>query len=46
VAHVIDPPKLEGREIEALTTGQMGDVLAKLRGHVLFPIVAVALATV
>jgi hypothetical protein len=45
VAHVIDPPKVEGREIEALTTGQMGDVLAKLRGHVLFPIVAVALAT-
>jgi len=45
VAHVIAPPKTEGREIESLTTGQMGEVLSRLKGHALLPIVALALAT-
>ena len=45
VASAVRPPKIEGREIEMLTAAQIGDVLAKLEGHTLYPIVALALAT-
>jgi integrase len=45
VAHAIEPPKVEAEEVEALTTGQMGEVLSKLAGNSLYPIVAVALGT-
>lgn len=42
---VVDPPPVEGTEIEILTAGQAGDVLAKLRGLALYPIISLALAT-
>lgn len=45
VANTVRPPKVEGREIELLTAEQIIDVLAKLDGHELYPIVALALAT-
>ena len=45
VAAVHAPPKVEDREIEILTALQIADVLAKLDGHVLFPIVSLAIGT-
>ena len=45
VAAIHQPPKVEEREIEILTPDQIGEVLAKLDGHPLYPIVALALAT-
>ena len=45
VAAIHAPPKVEDTEIEILEPGQIADVLAKLEGHTLFPIVALALAT-
>ena len=45
VAAVHSPPKVEEGEIEILSADQIGDVLAKLDGHTLYPIVSLALAT-
>ena len=45
VAEIRRPPKVEQREIEILAPEQIADVLAKLEGHTLFPIVSLALAT-
>ena len=45
VAAVHSPPKVEDEEIEILSVDQIADVLAKLDGHTLYPIVALALAT-
>ena len=45
VAEIRRPPKVEEREIEILAPEQIADVLAKLEGHTLFPIVSLALAT-
>jgi integrase len=45
VATVHAPPKVEEGEIEILSPTQIADVLAKLDGHTLFPIVSLALAT-
>jgi integrase len=45
VAHAVRPPKIEDSEIASLTAEQIGDVLAKLDGHTLYPIAALALGT-
>lgn len=45
VASIHAPPSVEEDEIEILTADQVADVLAKLNGHTLFPIVCLALAT-
>jgi integrase len=45
VATVHAPPKVEEREIEILPADQIADALAKLEGHALHPIAAMALAT-
>ena len=45
VAAVHAPPKVEEDEIEILSADQIADVLAKLEGHTLYPIVSLALAT-
>ena len=45
VAHAVKPPKVEAREIEILTPAQVIEVLDKLAGHALHPIVAMALGT-
>ena len=39
VAAVHAPPKVEEDEIEILSAEQIADVLAKLEGHTLYPIV-------
>jgi integrase len=39
------PPKAEEREIEILSADQIAEVLAKLKGHAMFPIVSLALST-
>jgi len=43
VVSMIRPPKVEEEEVEILEADQVADGLAKLQGHRLFPIVAVAL---
>jgi integrase len=45
VAAVHAPPRVEESETEILTAKQISDVLDKLTGHTLFPIVSLALAT-
>jgi integrase len=45
VAEIRKPPKAEEVEIEILAPGQIADVLAKLEGRTLLPIVSLALAT-
>jgi len=45
VASAIHPPKITPTEIEILTAGQIADVLARLGGHALHPIAALALGT-
>src|SRR6185369_14443261 len=45
VAAIRKPPKAEDREIEILTADQIAEVLAKLDGHALFPIVSLAIST-
>jgi integrase len=45
VASIHSPPKVETGEVEILSADQIADVLAKLDGHALYPIVALALAT-
>jgi integrase len=45
VAAVHAPPRVEEKEIEILSPEQITDVLGKLAGHTLFPIVSLALAT-
>ena len=45
VAAVHAPPDVEDEEIEILSPEQIADVIAKLEGHSLFPIVSLALAT-
>ena len=45
VAGVLAPPKVEVQEIESLTDLQIADVLSRLEGHILYPIVATALGT-
>ncbi len=44
VASMVHPPKVDAEEVVILSADQVADVLAKLRGRRLFPIVAVALA--
>ena len=45
VASVFAPPEVEQEEIQILSPDQIADVLAKLAGHTLFPIVALALTS-
>ena len=45
VASLIHPPNVEAQEVEILSANEIGVVLAKLEGHALHPIVALALAT-
>lgn len=45
VAAVHAPPKVQEREIAILPADQISDVIARLEGHALFPIVSLALAT-
>ena len=45
VAGIHQPPEVEQEEIEILSLDQIADVMAKLEGHTLFPIVAIALTT-
>lgn len=45
VASAVSPPKLEAPELVILTAEQMADMLARLDGHPLHPIVAVSLGT-
>lgn len=45
VASLVHPPKADAEEIEILTAPQKAEVVEKLRGHVLYPIVVLALAT-
>ncbi len=45
VASLIRPPKVEAQEVEILSADQIVSVLKKLKGHHLFPIVALDLAT-
>jgi integrase len=45
VASLISPPTPEDTEITILTQDEIDDALAKLAGHRLFPIIAVALGT-
>jgi integrase len=45
VASVFQPPAVEQEEIEILSPEQIANVLAKLEGHTLFPIVSLALAS-
>jgi integrase len=45
VADVHAPPKVKRTEVEILPADRIGDVLAALEGHTLYPIVALALGT-
>src|SRR5262249_549049 len=45
VAAVIRPPKVDAAEVAILTAEQMADVLARLEGHALYPVVVLALGT-
>jgi integrase len=45
VASVVRPPKVETAEVEILNREQIADVLARLRGHPLYAIIAFALGT-
>jgi integrase len=45
VASLIRSPNVEAQELEILSVDEIGIVLAKLEGHALYPIVALALAT-
>ena len=45
VASVIRPPNVEAQEVEILSADEIRSVLAKLEGHALHPIVALAPAT-
>jgi integrase len=45
VAHVIRPPKVADAEIASLNAEQIADVLARLYGHALHPVAALALGT-
>jgi integrase len=45
VAHAVKPPRVESEEVEILSAKQVGEVLSRLDGHPLHPIVVFALAT-
>jgi integrase len=45
VAAVVSPPKVDSAEVEILNEDQVSQVLRKLQGHSLNPIVALDLAT-
>lgn len=45
VAAIIKPPKVEKPEITILTADQIADTLARLEGHSLYPITALAIGT-
>jgi len=45
VASVVRPPKVEAREVQILTGRQIAEVLARLDGHTLRPVVIVAVGT-
>jgi integrase len=45
VASAVSPPKIEAEEVQILTAEQMAEVLARIAGHPLHPIVALALGT-
>jgi integrase len=44
-ATAISPPRIPDKEIRALSAAEMADTLARLRGHDLYPIAFLALAT-
>ena len=44
ITSLIHPPNVEAQEVEILNADEIGVVLAKLEGHALHPIVALALA--
>jgi hypothetical protein len=43
--NIAKPPKVQSREIEIITIEQAQKILQRLRGHALYPITALALAT-
>lgn len=45
VAAAVPPPKVEAPEVQILTQPQISEVMDKLRGHSLYPITVLALAT-
>jgi len=45
VASTMRPPKVESTEVEILSAQDMGDMLSKIQGHAMYPLVAVALGT-
>lgn len=45
VAAAFRPPKVEAAEVVILSPDEMADVLAKLEGHTLYPIVSLSLGT-
>src|SRR5690349_8871313 len=45
VVRAISPPKVEAVEVEALTAPQISEVLTKIAGRRLYPIVVLALGT-
>jgi integrase len=45
VASLVSPPTVEQQEVEILSPEQVSAVLESLKGHTLFPIVSLALAT-
>ena len=45
VAAALRPPKVDAAEVAILSLHEIGDVLAKLAGHPLYPIVVLALGT-
>ena len=45
VVSIVKPPKVEEKEIQILTAGQIADIIEKLRDHPIYPIVVVALGT-
>jgi len=45
IAHSVPPPKVEATEVAILSAADIADVLGKLNGHPLHPIVAFALGT-
>jgi len=44
-AHAVPPPKPDSAEVEILSAEQMGEVLAALADHPLYPVVALALGS-
>ena len=45
VATIIRPPALKRKEVAILTADQISDTLEKMRGHSLYPVIALAIGT-